>query len=103
MSAETLTPKPPGGHLQQVRPPQPPHQDGAEGHLEHGHLVTPNGIAFPRGVFQSLPAPEVHTLIHGSHTGLEGHRAAGEVSGRLRGFTRGVRLAGLRSMEKARG
>lgn len=27
-----------------------------------------------RGALQGLPAPEVHTLKHGSHTGLEGHR-----------------------------
>lgn len=63
--------------------PRPPHQDGAQRHLEIGHLVSPTGVTSPRGVFQGLEAPEVHAPVHGRHAGLEGHGAGQRRSVRL--------------------
>lgn len=86
--------------------PRPPHQDGAQRHLEIGHLVSPTGVTSPRGVFQGLEAPEVHAPVHGRHAGLEGHGAGQRRSVRLAegaGVPARVRPAGLRSLVGARG
>ena len=70
--------------------PQLPHQDGAQGHLETGHLLGGSGITVVHGALQRLPAPEVHTLEHGGHAGLEdtgqdGRRGIRRPQGHARG------------------
>lgn len=55
--------------------PWPPHQNGAHVCLKNCHLVIDVVIAVTNGTLQGLPAPEMHTLKHGSHTCLKGCRA----------------------------
>ena len=73
--------------------PQLPHQDGTQGHLETDHLLGGSGVTVVRRALQGPPAPEVHTLKHGSHAGLEDTGQDGRRGGRRPwGATQGVGL-----------
>lgn len=54
--------------------PQPSHQYGGHVCLKNCHLVIDAVIAVTKGALQGLPAPEMHTVKHGSQTCLKERR-----------------------------